>query len=164
MVLVITGSITRPIDRLRAAIHQLGEGDTTVPVTGQTRRDEIGLIARAVHGFRQNLIRSEFADAAKAVDATIELARGEARGRITERFRAEIEAFLSSLAQAAGGLHNAAVGMETTSGEGHRQATQVAHAAVEASQSVDAVAAASEQLAASIAEIARQVTRSAEIV
>ncbi|SBV96805.1 putative Methyl-accepting chemotaxis protein [uncultured Alphaproteobacteria bacterium] len=163
MVLLITASITGPMDRLRAAIDALGSGDTTVPIAGQTRKDEIGVISRAVNTFRQALVRSRLADAEAALDAAFENERARERQRITDRFRNEIESFLAALGGAAGDLREAAAGMASTSGEGHRQATQVAAAAVEASRSVDAVAAASEELAASIAEIARQVTRSAEI-
>jgi hemerythrin-like metal-binding protein len=163
MVLTITRSITRPMDGLREAIVELGKGDTTRPIRGQTRHDEIGLIARAVHAFRQNLIRAEFVTAGGAIDASVELERAKARERITNAFRAEVDTFLHTLTHAAESLTDAAIGMEQSSNQGHRQALQVTDAAVEASHSVDSVAAASEQLSSSIGEIARQVARSADV-
>ncbi len=163
LVLVITRSIIRPMDSLREEIVELGRGHTTRAILGQTRQDEIGLIARAVHAFRQNLIRADFAAASSAVDASIELERAKARERITNAFRSEIDAFLRTLASAANALHDAAVGMEQSSSQGARQAVQVTDAAVEASHSVDSVAAASEELSSSIGEIARQVARSADV-
>ncbi len=163
LAVAISGSITRPMERLRAAIATLSGGDATAPISGQTRADEIGVIARAVEAFRQNLLAAALADAETAADGALERHRAAARQRITERFRGDVEAFLAALSGAAGDLRTAASGMATTSSEGHRQAAHVADAAVEASRSVDAVAAASEELAASIAEIARQVTRAAEI-
>ncbi|WP_337995772.1 nitrate- and nitrite sensing domain-containing protein [Oleispirillum naphthae] len=163
LVAAIIASITRPMEDLRTAIAKLSAGDITVPVRGQTRHDEIGLIARAVHAFRQNLVRNGFSEAGNAVDVTVEARRAQTRAAITQTFRGDIESFLTTLTQAAQALQEAANSMEFSTGQSHRQAQQVATAAEGAAQSVDAVAAAAEELSASIGEIARQVTRSAEV-
>ena len=163
VVVFIIRSITRPLDGLRQAVVDLGQGHTTRPIRGQTRQDEIGLIARAVHKFRQNLIRADFASADDAIEASVTIERAKARQRITDAFRSDVDVFLHTLSHAADSLHDAAVGMEQSSSQSHRQAVHVSDAAVEASQSVDSVAAASEQLSSSIGEIARQVARSADV-
>ncbi|MGE4529193.1 MAG: nitrate- and nitrite sensing domain-containing protein [Rhodospirillaceae bacterium] len=163
LVAAIIASITRPMEGLRTTIAKLSAGDITVPVRGQTRHDEIGLIARAVHAFRQNLVRNGFSEANSAVDVTMEARRAQTRAEITQTFRTDIENFLATLTQAAQSLQEAALGMENSTEKSHQQAQQVATAAEEAAQSVDAVAAAAEELSASIGEIARQVTRSTEV-
>ncbi|MFX7996927.1 HAMP domain-containing protein, partial [Acinetobacter baumannii] len=45
---VILRKVTRPIDEMTAAMSRLAAGDLDTPVSGGTRRDEIGAMARAV--------------------------------------------------------------------------------------------------------------------
>lgn len=46
----------RPLDAALSALHALAEGDTAIDVPGESRRDEIGRIARAVRVFRDKTL------------------------------------------------------------------------------------------------------------
>lgn len=50
-------SITRPLARIRDAMGRLAEGDLTVALTDEGRRDEIGEMSAAVAVFRENAVR-----------------------------------------------------------------------------------------------------------
>ncbi len=163
IVIVVIRSITRPVGRLKETIESLSSGDTTVSIADRERLDEIGLIAQAVHAFRQNRIKADLSEAEQQAAAEIEAHRLRTREHLTEKFRHDVEIFLTSLTQAAESLKEAATSMENSASQSHRQAVFVASAATQAAQNVDAVAAASEELAASIGEIARQVSRSTEV-
>jgi methyl-accepting chemotaxis protein len=49
-------SITRPINRLANGMARLSSGDLTVEIEGQTRGDEIGVMAKAVQIFKDNAL------------------------------------------------------------------------------------------------------------
>ncbi len=56
---IIARSISSPIRHLTRTMGALAEGDTSVAPQGQERRDEIGLMARAIEVFRENAIRNK---------------------------------------------------------------------------------------------------------
>jgi methyl-accepting chemotaxis protein len=53
-VLLARRSITGPLDQLKARMDGLASGDYGVAIDGQTRKDEIGAMARAVQIFKEN--------------------------------------------------------------------------------------------------------------
>ncbi|WP_238313022.1 MCP four helix bundle domain-containing protein, partial [Methylobacterium organophilum] len=67
--------ISRPIERMTAAMGRLAGGDATVAVPGQTRRDEIGAMAAAVQVFKENLLRT------RALEEETALARAGAEAQ-----------------------------------------------------------------------------------
>ncbi len=56
-------TITRPIGRLASGMKTLADGDTGVDVFGAGRGDEIGLMAKTVQVFKDNMIAREKAEA-----------------------------------------------------------------------------------------------------
>lgn len=57
-----TGLISAPITVMTALMHRLADGDLSVEITGQQRRDEIGQMARAVEIFRNQALQKEQLD------------------------------------------------------------------------------------------------------
>jgi methyl-accepting chemotaxis protein len=57
--IVAAKGITTPIARLRERMTTLAQGQTTMPVDGQDRRDEVGQMASAVSIFRDNAIERQ---------------------------------------------------------------------------------------------------------
>ncbi len=153
----------RPLLQLAAVMQRLASreeapGGVTVPGTG--RGDELGAMARAVAVFRDELCEeARLRTAAAAVQQ-----QGQARA---ERLDALIASFESGVGDLASQLRGAVTALEATAqgmaGLAERTTTQ-AEAMASASSgtqcSVSAVAAAAEQLAASIGEIGRQVGES----
>ncbi len=94
---VSRAKISKPLNALAQRMRRLADGDLSVVVEGQTRRDEIGDMAKAVQVFKDNGLK------ARALEQEAETMRSEAeseRGRTeAERRRAEAE-----LAQVVGSL------------------------------------------------------------
>jgi len=150
-------SITRPLREISTLMGRLAEGDLDVSVAGTDRGDEIGDIARATEVFRQNGMEARrLADEQKGAQRA-----KEERSRRVEQaltgFDASMNGILKTLAAATGDLESTASQMSSIAEETSSQATNVSTVATQASSNVQTVAAAAEELAASIAEISRQV-------
>jgi methyl-accepting chemotaxis protein len=156
-------SIVPPILTMVGAMGRLAGGDHSVAIPATDKKDEIGLMARAVLIFKENMIKArELADKeAEAIQAR--MARAARVNELTRAFDASISNVLRSVASASTELQATASSMTATAEETSNQATAVAAATEEASTNVQTVAAASEELASSVTEIGRQVAQSAAI-
>ncbi|RVT98562.1 methyl-accepting chemotaxis protein [Rhodovarius crocodyli] len=162
-VLLAARGVSLPLGRLQARMAALQQGDTTSTIDGQDRGDELGAMARALGGFRDNMLEAERLRADQERSQKAELARAErVRGLIAE-FEQGATATLSAVRQAGTQLEGTATSLTSVSDDGRGLSTSMAAAAQQASGNVQAVAAATEELAASIAEVARQVQESARI-
>jgi len=156
-------SIVPPILKMVGAMGQLAGGDHSVEIPATDKKDEIGLMARAVLIFKENMIKAKEL-AAKEADAIKDrVARAARVNELTHAFDADITTALRSVASASTELQETASSMTATAEETSNQATAVAAATEEASTNVQTVAAASEELASSVTEISRQVAQSAAI-
>ncbi|WP_342110212.1 methyl-accepting chemotaxis protein [Methylobacterium sp. SI9] len=156
--------IARPIARMTGAMGRLAEGDETVAVPHTGRRDEIGAMAAAVQVFKDNLIHSRALERDTAVarqDA--ETQRRRAVHTMAEAFEAAVGGVLARVSDAASDLRADAEAMSSTAIHTAARSATVAGAAQEAAQHVGTVAAAAEQLGASVQEISRQVDGSADL-
>jgi len=156
-------SIVPPILKMVGAMGQLSRGDHSVEIPATENKDEIGLMARAVLIFKENMIRAKELAAKEAEAIKERVARAARVNELTQAFDADITTVLRSVASASTELQATASSMTATAEETSNQATAVAGATEEASTNVQTVAAASEQLASSVTEISRQVAQSATI-
>jgi methyl-accepting chemotaxis protein len=156
-------SIVPPILKMVGAMGQLAGGDHSVEIPAIDKKDEIGLMARAVLIFKENMIKAKELAAKEAEAISERIARAARVNDLTERFDADISTVLKSVASASTELQATASSMTATAEETSNQATAVAAATEEASANVQTVAAASEELASSVTEIGRQVAQSAAI-
>ena len=155
---VILWGVTRPLDRMTAAINCLAGGDATVTVPDLDRRDEIGAVARGVEVFRQNLIRSRALEAETAeARADAETQRRATMHRMAEDFETAVGGIVGQVAHAATELQATAQTMSGAASATASQSFTVATAADQAAANVGTVAAAAEELGASVVEIGRQV-------
>ncbi|MEE7506662.1 methyl-accepting chemotaxis protein [Methylobacterium mesophilicum] len=143
--------LTRPLRALNGAMHRLAAGETGVPVPARERRDEIGAMAGAVQVFKDALIAKAETDARAAASADGDARRAAALDRLTRSFetRADLEATARTLTVTAA---------HTTERTG-----AVAAQAAGTSADVQTAAAATEEMSASVQEIAGQVNRASEI-
>lgn len=103
-------------------------------------------------------------DLAISVYATAEARdRAELLNRLSAEFEASMSAVVEGVATTAYGLESSAQGMINTIGQTTAQSGDIAQAAELTSANVNTVAAATEELSASVVEITRQVSTSAEI-
>jgi methyl-accepting chemotaxis protein len=156
-------SIVPPILKMVGAMGQLAGGDHSVVIPATENKDEIGLMARAVLIFKENMIKAKelAAKEAEAINARIE--RAARVNDLTDRFDSDISMILKSVASASTELQTTAGSMSATAEETSNQATAVAAATEEASTNVQTVASAAEELTSSVTEIGRQVTQSSQI-
>ena len=156
-------SIVPPILNMVGAMGQLAGGDHSVAIPATDKKDEIGLMARAVLIFKENMIKAKELAEKEAEAISARVARAARVNELTETFDAAISTVLRSVASASTELQATASSMTATAEETSNQATAVAAATEEASTNVQTVAAASEELASSVTEISRQVAQSASI-
>ncbi len=156
-------SITRPIARIISTMNEIAAGNLSTEVTGQTRRDEIGDIARALEVFRRNGLERD------NLMATIEQGRVEAEGRRKQledlaasfnRKSDEMKAILDMQAQI---VQASAASLEEAAGATEQQTAESLASSSDAAANVGTVAAAAEQLSASTKRIAEQAVNAREI-
>jgi methyl-accepting chemotaxis protein len=163
---IVARGITGPLGVLTATMHQLAAGhiDAEIPATG--RKDEVGIIAKAVLAFKDNL-RAE-AERRKADDDAKRQADEAARRKtmldLADRFEQSVGGVVGKVTASATELQTTAKAMSEVAEETSRQSTAVAGAAEQMTQNVQTVASATEELSASIGEITTQVTESTRIV
>ncbi|ARJ64615.1 chemotaxis protein [Magnetospirillum sp. ME-1] len=161
---LISRSITVPVAQSIQEMKGLATGDTSVEVTGQERKDEVGDIARAVQVFKQNAVEK------KRMEAEVDVARKKAEmdhkaemSRMAGEFEAGVASVVSNVSGASGELEHTAQAMSAMAGQVTAQASAVAAASEEASTNVQTVAAATEELSSSVSEIGRQVSEAARV-
>jgi methyl-accepting chemotaxis protein len=163
VVYLTSRSIVPPILKMVAAMGQLAGGNHAVEIPATEKTDEIGLMAKAVLIFKENMIKAKELAAREAEAISERVARAARVNDLTQRFDSDISLVLKSVASATTELQATASSMTATAEETSNQATAVAAATEEASTNVQTVAAASEELASSVTEIGRQVAQSSAV-
>ncbi len=80
--LMSRAAITRPLTVLAGDMRRLADGDLEVGINGQGRRDEIGLMAKAVQVFKDNGLKARaLAADAERLKAEADLANGQAEAQ-----------------------------------------------------------------------------------
>ncbi len=164
VLLLIQRAITAPVDNIIAVMRRLAEGDVTVDITGATRRDEVGDIARTVMVFRQNAIDKARGEA-EASEAKVQAQQRHKTNmhRLAGEFESNVGRVVGNVAGASNELEGTAQTMSTLAIQVTAQASAVAAASEQAAANVQTVAAATEELSSSVSEIGRQVSESATI-
>ncbi|MBI5260238.1 MAG: cache domain-containing protein [Bradyrhizobium sp.] len=158
--------ITVRLNALKTAVLRLADGQFDIALPGLGRRDEIGQIAAAVEtsktkAMERGRLESERAEAERAKSRDEHNARIE--GSI-EQFRKSIEASLERVRANASNMQTVAERINKASQGASSQSIKANDASEHASQNVHAVAAAAEELSASIDEISRQIGQASDIV
>jgi hemerythrin-like metal-binding protein len=160
MVRTMTGALAS----VTSAIRALAEGDTSVVIKTDGRRDEIGVMAKAVEHFKNQLIKLRDLEAAQeAQKLRTEADRKAALRHLANTFEGSVGKVIETVTSAATELQASSAQMAGTASETSAQATTVASASQQASANVETVASATEELSASITEIAKQVERSQSV-
>jgi methyl-accepting chemotaxis protein len=143
----------------------LASGNINMPVPTWTSSDELGQLRNALDGFRAALAdQRALADQVRERDLASQREKSEMMHTLAEQFRISTEQYFVALADASRLLGDDVSAMDRSSRHNADTVARTADAATEASSNVEAVAAASEELSASIAEISRQVATTAKVV
>jgi methyl-accepting chemotaxis protein len=160
---VVIRQVVRPLVGLTAVTLRLANGELSVDVPDESRKDEIGAMARALQIFREALIAKKATDEAAARDAQAQIDRARRLDGITRNFEALIAEIVNTVSSAATGLEDSAGTLTATATRSQDLTIAVASASEEASSNVQSVASATEELSTSVNEISRQVQTSARI-
>jgi methyl-accepting chemotaxis protein len=146
-------SITHPITELVEVMRRVSHGETAVEVPCRSRRDEIGRIAEAVEAFRGAVARSDEMKTALSDESRDRADRERRIEAAVTAFDAEIARLTSELGGSVETLAGAARDQIHAAENASTRARQVTEASVRATGNVQTVAAAAEQLSASVGEI-----------
>ena len=159
-----TRLITRPLGNIAGLMERVAGGDLAVTVPGTDRRDEVGVLARALEAFRSQGLRMREVEAAAAAERALKERRQQQTEAYTADFAANIGATLDALSKRGNDMAVAAERMNLAARDTRSQAAEVTEDATESARNLSAVAVAAEEMAASIGEITRQVSQAATAV
>ena len=156
--------ISRPVNGMTKAMENLASGDTSVEIPGTNRKDEIGLMGKAVLVFKDNMIRNDqMAKEQEQLKKQAEIDKKMAMEVLAHDFEQSVGQIVTLVASAASELQASAKSLSNMSEQTSQQSAAVAASTEEASASVQTVAAAAEELSASIDEITRQIEESSHV-
>lgn len=159
----VGGVISRPITRLTDAMRQIATGDTSVETEGSERKDEIGAMVAAVEVFRENAIERVRLEQEQSEKRKAAEGRTNKVNALITQFDEHARQSLGSVTTAADQMKTSASSMTSSADEASQRSASVASAAEQATSNVQTVATAAEEMSASVSEISRQVSQSAEI-
>ncbi|MTH97866.1 methyl-accepting chemotaxis protein [Roseibium sp. RKSG952] len=157
-------AVTRPIRKTTDVMSRLADGDVQIDIGDTKRRDEIGDMNRTVEIFRDNAVARARLEDETAREQEKRQAHQERIEALISDFRTKATDVLAAVGNTAAGLDQTAHALTGIASESSGHAGQTLSATDEATQNVQTVASASEELAASIGEISRQVSKTNEIV
>jgi len=161
--LFLVRSVSTPIRALTATMERLARRELSAPVDGTARGDEIGAMARAVQVFKDGLIEADRLAAAEAAEQQAKQRRAQTVERLVRDFEGTMAGALETVGASAGQLDSTARGMAEVARQTSGEAAAASAAAGQTSANVQTVASATEEMAGSIQEIGRQVSRSTAI-
>jgi methyl-accepting chemotaxis protein len=160
---LIARRMFRPLRAMTGVMRRLTRRDFTVEVPGVSHGDEIGEMARAIVVFKQSMIHADEVVADQERARTARSHRQDVMDGSTQFFGTSVSGVMAALIAAADKMRAAAAVMAAAAEEAHHGSSTTAGDARTSSADLISVAAAVEQFSASAAEIARQVTVSADV-
>ncbi|MGE5516018.1 MAG: methyl-accepting chemotaxis protein [Bacteroidota bacterium] len=154
---IVRVGISRPLSGSVTALSAMADGSLDVDIPGADRADEIGTVARAMQVFKEKLLVERRLEQEAEARSHADLERARAIAALTQAFDSEVRQVLGTVGGEVGQLEENSTTMSTAARDASERAEAAAAAAVQAAGNVQTVAAAAEELAASIDEIGRQV-------
>jgi methyl-accepting chemotaxis protein len=161
--MLVSRRVITPLHTMRDAMLKVAAGDLSVDAGHAERRDEIGTLADALRTFRQQALEKRQIERQERRRNAGAASRQQAIEGYIAEFESQVRQTLSQLGEASNAMRTTSDGMSTVSTNTNASVQIAAEASSEASVNVQSVAAASEQLNASIGDISRQVAHAAGI-
>ena len=166
VVILLSRKIVRVVSELlgelAGAMDKMRDGQYDVAIPHVKRPDEIGIMARAVEGFRENFVKvTENENARKNAEATTE--RKSLLAKLAGDFEAVVGNIVAAVSSASGELTTTATTLTHTAETTQKLSSTVVAVSEQASSNVQSVASATEEMGSSIGEIGRQVQESSRI-
>jgi methyl-accepting chemotaxis protein len=158
---VIARGITGPLAALTSVMNRLSGGDVTVAIPGGERGDELGTMAKSVQVFKDSAIAKLKLEETQKVDRDALTRRQEEIDQLIGFFGRSMSGSFKSLSMTSAEMSQTSIQLESAAHTTGDQATLVLGEVEQTSVNIQTVAAASQQLSASISEIGRQAGESA---
>ncbi|KQP52591.1 methyl-accepting chemotaxis protein [Methylobacterium sp. Leaf108] len=149
--------LLRPLSAIARRTGTLAHGDIDSPIGFETRRDEVGSIARALDGLLDTSRQARMLEADQRAASSDDRSRRARLDGEIERFRRTASDAVRSFGDRMSAMRGRATDMASLSNEACRAAEGAAAGSRETSAHVQTVASASEQLSASIGEIGARI-------
>ncbi|PKR88851.1 hypothetical protein CXZ10_12070 [Pleomorphomonas diazotrophica] len=160
----LTRRLTRPLAVLASDVRRLGAGELETELSGRDRKDEIGDLARAVDVFRAAAIERLRLEEQQIEEGRRRESRQQEVDRLVTEFRAEVHNTIEAVARRMADMTATAADLTQVAEETTVRTGEAAHASSTASGSVGSVAAAAEELDASIRNLGTQVNAARDVV
>ncbi len=160
----VARGVIRPIVRMTGAMQRLANGELESEIPSLGRKDEVGAMAAALQVFKENSLRVQAMEAAQAISAKrVEEDRKAGLRRVADGFEEAVGRIIKTVSSASSDIEAAAGSLTKTAETTQKLSATVAIASQDSSSNVQTAAAASEEMASSVAEIGRQVLQSQQI-
>ena len=164
IIFMLARSVTNPVVQMTQAMERLANGDINVTIPAQERSDEIGKMADAVRGFKENAIERQRLE----VEHEENIRRAEQEkiklmNKMADDFESTVGSLISGVSAAVAEMEETAKVMSGTAEQARKKSNDAAVSAQETSANVLSVASSTEELSGSIGEIHHQVDQSAGI-
>jgi methyl-accepting chemotaxis protein len=147
---------------LVAVIDSMRAGNFTIAIPHTDRTDQIGSMARAIDGFRENFVHAQQEESVRK--ATADASQRKAlMEKVASDFEAVVGGVVDTVSSSSIQLESVATALTRAADITLEKAATVSAASEEASTNVAAVAAATNEMTSSIGEISRQVQASSRI-
>jgi len=157
-------SLSRPLVDLVASAEALAQGDTDVAFAAEDRKDEIGLVSRAIAGFRDGVVEQGRLEAEARAQRTSQTERQQRIEALINVFQEKSAASLGSVEAKMAVLEETAVTLKDLADDTAAQGLSASKASSGAAANVSSMASATEQLSSSISEISRTVTTTSDLI
>ena len=161
---VVHWRVAKPLRQLSETMRRLARGEAVDGIVAASRPDEIGDMARSVVVFRDT---AQAREGLEADAGAAEAARAQRQGRreqLIVDFNGRIDSVLHTVRASATEMEQTARSLSGVATTATSQASEARGAALDASDNVRAIAAASEELSESIADIAERIGETDSVV
>ena len=174
----LSRNVSNKIGEITNGMTKLAQGDRDFEIEGESRKDEIGEMLRAIALFKRASIRLEDWSRERASKAEEEIRiqqeraaeREDAEGRrasmmkdVARDLERKVGDVVKSVSSASSELQITAARMRDTAEQASSRTSELAHDMSEANSGATAAAAASDEFALSISEISRQAASSSHL-
>jgi len=163
-VVIIGRAVARPLGDITRVTGEIAGGAADVVIPYVERHDEVGAVARSIRVFQQAMERNAELNRTIADEASEREARNAGIERAVESFRVSVEQTLGAVGRNAEQMRSTAQTLTGVASNAAHQTGSAAAASDDTASNVNTVASASEELTASIQEIARHVAQATSVV
>lgn len=148
--LIAARRIANPLTEMAGAMGRLAKGDTALEIPGRGRSDEVGTMAEALEKFRQQAEANAVFEAAAAIERAARDRRQAMVESLTQEFGGSVATIMDRLRDSASGMRDASVFMASATEQTRNRVADTAEGAQQNSSNLAAVAAATEEMTASV--------------